>query len=60
MKCYTEPCNANQINGDNLNKIRHETGRTFRKKGLSETKFIRELNRGINEFKKVTHLEVNS
>jgi hypothetical protein len=55
----------NEINGDNLNNIRHETSRHFRNKKRqylkdkidelatnSKNKNIRDLNRGINDFKK--------
>jgi hypothetical protein len=54
-----------QINGDNLNSIRHEASRHFRNKKReylkdeindltthSKNKNIRDLYRGVNEFKK--------
>jgi hypothetical protein len=54
-----------EINGDNLNNIRHETSRHFKHKNReclknkrdelatnSKNKNIRELYRGINEFKR--------
>jgi hypothetical protein len=57
--------NPNQINGDNLQNVRHETSRTFRNKKSeylkgkineletnNKNKNIRDLYRGINEFKK--------
>jgi hypothetical protein len=57
--------NPNQINGDNLKNLRSETSRTFRKKKReylkgkinelgtnNKNKNIRDLYRGINEFKK--------
>jgi hypothetical protein len=58
--------NPNQINGDNLKNLRSETSRTFRNKKRkylkgrineletkNKNKNIRDLYRGINEFKKV-------
>jgi hypothetical protein len=64
--------NPNQINGDNLQNVRHETSRTFRKKereylkgkinGLeanNKNKNIRDLYRGINEFKKGYQPRIN-
>jgi hypothetical protein len=56
--------NPSQTNGDNLNSVRHETSRTFRNKNReypkpeieletdSKNKNIRDLHRGINEFRK--------
>jgi hypothetical protein len=57
--------NPSQISGDNLQNLRHETSRTFRYKKREYTngkineletnnknKNIRDLYRGINEFKK--------
>jgi hypothetical protein len=57
--------NPSQINGDNLQNFRHETSRTFRNKKKeylkgkideletnNKSKSIRDLYRGINEFKK--------
>jgi hypothetical protein len=56
--------NPNQINGDNIQNIRHETCRTFRNKKrehlkgkinelkINNNKNIRDWYRGINEFKK--------
>jgi hypothetical protein len=57
--------NPNQINGDNLQNLRRETSRTFRKKEReylidkineletnNKTKNIRDSYRGINTFKK--------
>jgi hypothetical protein len=57
--------NPNQINGDNLKNLRHETSRIFRNKKReylkgkineletnNKNKNIRDLYRGINEFKK--------
>jgi hypothetical protein len=57
--------NQNQINGDNLQNLRRETSRTFRNKKLeylkgkineletnNKNKNIRDLYRGINEFRK--------
>jgi hypothetical protein len=56
--------NPNQLNGDNLKNFRHETSSTFRNKKRdylkgkinelktnNENKNIRDLYRGINEFK---------
>jgi hypothetical protein len=58
--------NPSQINGDNLQNLRHETSRTFRNKKMeylkgkineletnNKNKNIRDLYGGINEFKKV-------
>jgi hypothetical protein len=63
--------NPSQINGDNLQNLRHETSRTFRNKKReylrgkinaletnNKNKNIRGLYRGINEFKKSTNLEL--
>jgi hypothetical protein len=57
--------NPSETNGDNLNNVRHETSRTFRNKTRehmkekiteletdTKDKNIRDLHRGINEFKK--------
>jgi predicted transcriptional regulator len=55
--------NPSKTNADNLNNVRHETSRTFRKKEFlkekiyeletnSKNKNIRDLHRGIKEFKK--------
>jgi hypothetical protein len=57
--------NPSQKNGDNLQNLRHETSRTFRKKKReslkgkineleinNKNKNIRDLYGGINEFKK--------
>jgi hypothetical protein len=57
--------NSNQINGDNLKNLRYETSRIFRKKKReylkgkineletnNKNKNIRDLYRGVNEFKK--------
>jgi hypothetical protein len=57
--------NPSQINGDNKQNLRYETGRTFRNKKReymtgkineletnNENKNMRDLYRGINEFKK--------
>jgi hypothetical protein len=59
------------LHGNNLKNIRHETSRHFRNKKReylkgkineletnSKNKNIRDLYRGINEFKKATNLEV--
>jgi hypothetical protein len=56
---------SKRINGDNLNNIRHETSRHFRKKQRqylkdkidelatnSKNRNIRDLYRGINDFKR--------
>jgi hypothetical protein len=64
--------NPNQINGDNLQNVRHENSRIFRKKkrehlkgkinGLetnNKNKNIRDLYRGINEFKKGYQPRIN-
>jgi hypothetical protein len=64
--------NPSQINGDNLQNIRHETSRTFRNKKRkylkgkikeletdSKHKNIRDLCRGINEFKKGYQARIN-
>jgi hypothetical protein len=63
--------NPSQISGDNLQNLRHETSRTFRNKrreylkdkiNVLETsnknKNIRDLYKGINEFQKITNLEL--
>jgi hypothetical protein len=58
--------NPSQINGDNLQNLGCETNRTFRNKKdkineletNNKNKNIRDLYRGINEFKKVTNLEL--
>jgi hypothetical protein len=58
--------NPSQINGDNLQNLRRETSRKFRnKKGKineleinNKNKNIRDLYRGINEFKKGTNLDL--
>jgi hypothetical protein len=60
-----------EINGDNLNNVRHEASRYFRNKMReclkdkivelatnSKNKNIRDQYRGINEFKRATNLEV--
>jgi hypothetical protein len=56
--------NPRQINGDNMKNLRRETSRTFRSKKreylkgkineveTNKNKNIRDLYRGINEFKK--------
>jgi hypothetical protein len=64
--------NPSQINGDNLKNLRSETNRTFRNKkreylkgkinGLetnNKNKNIRDLYRGINEFKKGYQPRIN-
>jgi hypothetical protein len=64
--------NPSQINGDNLQKLRRETSRIFRKKKKeylkgkiyeleinSKNKNIRDLYRGINEFKKGYQPRIN-
>jgi hypothetical protein len=61
-----------QINGDNLQNLRHETSRTFRNKKReylqgkmnefetnNKNKNIRDLYRGINEFKKACQPRIN-
>jgi hypothetical protein len=63
---------ANQINGDNLKHFRHETSSTFRIKKReylkgkineletsNKNKNIRDLYRGINEFKKGYQPRIN-
>jgi hypothetical protein len=63
--------NPSQINGENFQNLRCETNRTFRNKKReylrgkineletnNENKNIRDLYRGINEFKKDTTLEL--
>jgi hypothetical protein len=63
--------NPSQTNGDNLNNVRHETSRTFRNKKRkylkekineletnSENKNIRHLYGSINDYKKVTNLQL--
>jgi hypothetical protein len=60
--------NPSQISGDNLQKLRHETSRTFRNKERqylrgkineletnNKNKNVRDFYRGINEFKKGYH-----
>jgi hypothetical protein len=62
LQWFQDPC---EINGDNLNDIRCESSRNFRSKKReymkgkidelatnSKNKNIRDLHRGINEFKK--------
>jgi hypothetical protein len=57
--------NPSQINGDNVQNLRRETSRKFRNKKMeylkdkineletnNKNKYIRDLYRGINEFKK--------
>jgi hypothetical protein len=64
--------NPNQINGDNLQNLRRETSRRFRKKKReylkgkineletnNKNKNIRDLFRGINEFKKCYQSRIN-
>jgi hypothetical protein len=65
--------NTNQINGDNLQNLRCETTRIFRNKEReylkgkikneleinNKNKNIRDLYRGINEFKKGYQLRIN-
>jgi hypothetical protein len=63
--------NPNQINRDNLQNLRHETSRIFRNKKreylkgkineleTSNKKNIRDLSRGINEFKKCYQPRIN-
>jgi hypothetical protein len=64
--------NQNQINGDNLQNLRHETSRIFRKKKREDlkgkineletnnkNKNIRDLYRDINEFKKGYQPRIN-
>jgi hypothetical protein len=64
--------NASQINGDNLKNLRCETSRTFRNKkreymkgkindleSNNKNKNIRDLYRGINEFKKGYQLRIS-
>jgi hypothetical protein len=64
--------NPSQINGDNLQNVRHENSRIFRKKKREylkdkinevetnyKNKNIRELYRGINEFKKGYQPRIN-
>jgi hypothetical protein len=64
--------NPNQINGDNLQNLRHETSRIFRNKKReylngkvnnfetnSKNKNIRGMYRGINEFKKGYQPRIN-
>jgi hypothetical protein len=63
--------NRSQISGDNLQNLRRETSRTFRKKKkeylkdksneleTNKNKNIRDLYRGINEFKKGYQSRIN-
>jgi hypothetical protein len=64
--------NPSQISGDNLKNLRHETSRTLRNKKReylkgkindletnNKNKNIRDLYRGINEFKKGYHPRIN-
>jgi hypothetical protein len=64
--------NPNQINGDNLKNLRSETSRTFRNKKTeylkgkineletnNKNKNMRDLYRGINEFKKGYQPRIN-
>jgi hypothetical protein len=64
--------NQSQINGDNLQNLRRETSRTFRNKKReylkgkineletnNKNKNIRDLYRGINEFKKGYQPRIN-
>jgi hypothetical protein len=64
--------NPSQINGDNLKNLRHETSRTFRNKkreylkskinefaSNNKNKNMRDLYRGINEFKKGYQPRIN-
>jgi hypothetical protein len=64
--------NPNETNGDNLQNVRHETGRTFRNRkrecmkdkinefeNKNKNKNIRDLYRGINEFKKGYQPRIN-
>jgi hypothetical protein len=64
--------NLSQINGDNLQNLRHETSRTLGKKKReylnvkinelktnNKNKNIRDLHRGINEFKKGYQPSIN-
>jgi hypothetical protein len=64
--------NPSQINGDNLQNLRHETSRIFRNKKReylkgkinepetnNKNKNNRDLNRGINEFKKGYQSRIN-
>jgi hypothetical protein len=62
--------NPSQINGDNLQNLRHETRQTFRKKKreylkgkineleTNNNKNYRVLYKGINELRKGTNLEL--
>jgi hypothetical protein len=63
--------NPSQINGNNQQNLRYKTSRTFRNKKReyqkskineletnNKNKNIRDLYRGINEFKKGTNLEL--
>jgi hypothetical protein len=64
--------NPSQINGDNLQNLRHEISRTFRNKKRehlkgkineletnNKNKNIRDLYRGLNEFKKEYQPRIN-
>jgi uncharacterized protein (DUF2141 family) len=64
--------NPSQINGDTLQNLGHETSRIFRNKKReylkdkineletnNKNKNIRDLNRGINEFKKGYQYRIN-
>jgi hypothetical protein len=64
--------NPSQINGDNLQNLRHKTSRTFKNKKRAylkgkinepetnnKNKNIRDLYRGINEFKKSYQPRIN-
>jgi hypothetical protein len=64
--------NPSQTNGDNLQNLRHETSRTIRKRtreymkgkfnefdSNNKNKNIRDLYRGINEFKKGYQPRIN-
>jgi hypothetical protein len=64
--------NPNQISGDNLQKLKHETTRKFRHKKReymkgkineletnNKSKNITDLYRGINEFKKGNQPRIN-
>jgi hypothetical protein len=65
--------NTSQINGDNLQNLRHETSRIFRNKKReylkgkineletnNKNKNITDLYRGVNEFKKGYQLRINN
>jgi hypothetical protein len=64
--------NPSQINGDNLQNLRHESSRTFRNKKReylkekineletnNKNKNMQDLYRGIHEFKKGYHPRIN-